>query len=165
MEILDIINEHDEVVGSAPIDNIYKNKHHHRIVHVFVYNSDGKIGLQQRSARESFMPLHWGTSVGGHVLSGETFETAAHREAKEELGISLPSLTPLGKSLFITPHGIHKTIMAYRSHHDGPFTLDPEEGELFSFFDPPDLQKELDNGMKCMTELTHLLSHHFSLRV
>lgn len=59
----------------------------HRAVHIYVFDSAQNIYLQKRSLTKSIQPGKWDTSVGGHVDAGETFEQAAYREMKEELGL------------------------------------------------------------------------------
>jgi isopentenyldiphosphate isomerase len=77
MEKLDVVNERDEVVGSAPKDEIYTRSLRHRIVHILIFNDSEEMALQLRSKGMSFCPNHWSTAVGGHVSSGETCEGAA----------------------------------------------------------------------------------------
>jgi len=45
-EFLDIVDEENEVVGAAPIDEIYSKRLNHRIVHVMIFNDKGEIFLQ-----------------------------------------------------------------------------------------------------------------------
>jgi len=159
MEILDIVNEHDEVTGQAPHEEIYANKHRHRIVHVLVYNDEGKIALQQRGLTESFMPGAWGTSAGGHVHTGETPEVAALRELTEELGITAP-LTFLGKSTYFSPSlGMEKVISCYKTTHNGPFTL-TEEGESIKFYSPLTITYMKKDGVPFMPEALHVFERY-----
>ena len=88
MEILDIVDQNDNIIGQAPKDDAYENKLGHRIVHVLIFNDQKKMVLQLRSANVSFCPLHWSTAVGGHVQAGETYEQAAIREYEEELNLA-----------------------------------------------------------------------------
>lgn len=159
MEILDIVNECDEIVGNAPIDDIYSNKHRHRIVHVLVFNDKGEIALQQRGLTESFMPGAWGTSAGGHVHTGESAEEGALRELREELGITA-SLTLLGKSTYTVPGlGIEKIISCYKATHNGPFTL-TEEGEVLKFYSPLTLSYMKRDGVAFMPEALHVFERY-----
>lgn len=85
MELLDIADNNDVVIGKASRSEIYRKLLCHRIVHVMVFNSAGEIFLQKRSSEVSFSPNHWSTSAGGHVQSDETYKEAALREYQEEL--------------------------------------------------------------------------------
>lgn len=61
----------------------------HWAILAVVKRSNGNIILAQRSAEKSVFPLIWDASVATHVLEGDTPETAAQRETKEELGIDV----------------------------------------------------------------------------
>jgi ADP-ribose pyrophosphatase YjhB (NUDIX family) len=64
-------------------------------------------------------------TVGGVPAAGETWENAARREGREELGVEL-QLEPLFPFRFADEHtDVHG--MVYRAVHDGPFILQPEE--------------------------------------
>lgn len=62
-EILDIVNTEDQVVGQATREDVYAQKHMHRIVHVVVRDKAGRFLLQIRSATVKYRPLHWVTSA------------------------------------------------------------------------------------------------------
>lgn len=86
-EELDVVDERDEIVGSAGRDEIHERKLAHRSVHVFLVDGAGRIYLQKRAPWKKAHPLRWDSSASGHVLKGETYEAAACRELAEELGI------------------------------------------------------------------------------
>ena len=48
--------------------------------------------LLQLRQHTGFMDGHWAAAAAGHVERGETAEDAAHREAREELGIDVRDL-------------------------------------------------------------------------
>ncbi len=58
-------------------------------VYVAIVNSAGEIYVQHRAATKRLWPDRKTISTSGHVDPGETFEQAAVREVKEELGIKL----------------------------------------------------------------------------
>jgi len=90
-EILDIVDEKNNVIGKTTQEEIYSKKLPHRIVHVFVLNpKTNQVYFQKRAETKSFLPGYYCTSAGGHVQSGESYELAARRELKEELGLSVP---------------------------------------------------------------------------
>ena len=53
--------------------------------------------LQRRSSEVETYPNTWDQSAGGHVDEGETYEEAAKRELKEELGIDNVGLKKVTK--------------------------------------------------------------------
>jgi isopentenyl-diphosphate delta-isomerase len=59
----------------------------HRAFSVFVFNSDGQILIQQRSAQKPLWPLFWSNSCCSHPRQSETVEDAAHRRVLEELNL------------------------------------------------------------------------------
>jgi isopentenyldiphosphate isomerase len=59
----------------------------HLVVHLHVFDADGRLYLQKRSMSKDTNPGLWDTSVGGHVAAGESVRDALIREAREELDI------------------------------------------------------------------------------
>lgn len=86
-ELLAIVDEHDEVIGSKARREIHSQGLRHRAVHILVFDPDGRVCLQKRSLSKDVNPGAWDTSAAGHVDFGETYESAALRELMEELGI------------------------------------------------------------------------------
>jgi len=156
VEFLDIVDEHDAVVGRASHSDIYVNKHPHRIVHVLLYNTRGEMALQMRSAQKAFCPLHWCTAVGGHVQSGESYEQAAFREFHEELGMTA-ELTYLRKDRYDDHRGITKFLTTYTAEYDGPFEVNPEEVGRVEYFSQDTLKQMIADGEKFHPELLFLL--------
>lgn len=59
------------------------------VIHVCLFNDQGKLLIQRRSLNKKGYPGYWDFSVGGGVLAGETVREAARREVREELGIDV----------------------------------------------------------------------------
>lgn len=57
------------------------------IAHLCVFDSKGRLLLQQRSGEKRIWPRKWDVSAAGGVSAGETTRAAAVRELEEELGI------------------------------------------------------------------------------
>ncbi len=86
-EIVDVIDENDNVVGTSTKKEVNSNPHLiHREITVLIFNEQNKVLIQQRSKYKKNNPLMWTISVAGHVPSGKSYEEAAHMELKEELG-------------------------------------------------------------------------------
>jgi isopentenyl-diphosphate delta-isomerase len=60
----------------------------HRAFSVFLFNSRGDLLLQQRSRGKPTWPGIWSNTCCGHPAPGESYEAAARRRLREELGIS-----------------------------------------------------------------------------
>ncbi|MEM5564943.1 NUDIX domain-containing protein [Psychroserpens sp. AS72] len=89
-EFIDIVDQQGNPTGvSATKSEIHAKGHFHNTAHVWFYDSDGNILLQQRAASKSICPLLWDVSVAGHIDAGETPEQAAVREVKEEIGVDI----------------------------------------------------------------------------
>ncbi len=162
-EVLDIVNEDDNVIGNAPRSEIYSKKHIHRIVHVLIFNKKNKMVLQLRSKQKSFMPNAWVTSAGGHVQSGEDYETAAKRELKEELGIS-PSLELLYKDFYEDNKGLKKFLTTFKAVHEGPFVLIEDDVKDARFFSLKQIQEMINNKELFHPELLFLLRNHYNIK-
>jgi len=86
-EIYAVVDRDDRVVGKATRGEIHQKGLLHRSVHIFVFNRKGQLYIQKRSMSKDQYPGCWDSSAAGHVDWGETYEAAAARELKEELGI------------------------------------------------------------------------------
>lgn len=95
-ELLPVVDEADQQVGLASRAQIHAQGLKHRAVHVLVFAPDGRLWLQRRSQAKDRYPGLWTSSASGHVDPGESYDQAAARELKEELGLEL-ALTYLGK--------------------------------------------------------------------
>jgi isopentenyldiphosphate isomerase len=114
-EILDIVDEDDNVVGSDTRENIWKRglEHNVRAVNIFIFKPDGKLLVPKRSMKKRIYPGCYDFSCGEQVLSGEPYENAAARGLSEEIGIRDIALENLGK---LTPKdGIRCFAMNYKA--------------------------------------------------
>lgn len=136
-ELFDIVNEKDQVVGRAKREEVHRNKKLiHRSIGVIIFNKKNEIFLQQRSKNKDLDPLKWTISCSGHVLSGDTYKTTAHRELKEELGLDL-KIIQIAKYLSRDPSET-EMVCLYRGYSEGPFILNRNEiknGRFFSLYE------------------------------
>ncbi len=82
IELIDIVDKNNKVIGSTDVETAHEQKLIHRVVGVFVFDADGDLYLQKGN-KYGKLDL----SVGGHVQKGESYEVAAERETLEELGL------------------------------------------------------------------------------
>jgi len=82
MELVDRVDINDNIIGQTTKEEAHENAYIHRVSAVFCFEPEGKLLVQHRKKDGLF-----DHSVGGHVGLGESYEVAAEREMKEELGI------------------------------------------------------------------------------
>jgi len=89
-EILDVVDPQDCVIGQARRGDIHVRKLWHRAVHVLLFNPDGELFVQKRSATKDTFPGCYDSSASGHVDHREDYDACAVRELGEELGLNVP---------------------------------------------------------------------------
>jgi isopentenyldiphosphate isomerase len=83
-----LVDRNGTPVGTASREECHGNPLLiHLVVHLHVFDGQGRLYLQKRSIRKDTNPGLWDTSVGGHVNAGEDVAAALIREAREELDI------------------------------------------------------------------------------
>ncbi|MDI6786218.1 MAG: NUDIX domain-containing protein [bacterium] len=143
-ENFEIVDKKGNVIGMASRKECHNNPGIiHRVAHVLVFNSQNELYLQKRSKTKDIQPGKWDTSVGGHLNPGESFEIAAYREMKEELGIK-------EIRLIYMYNYIHRSecesemVYTYKTVYDGEIVINREEIEEGKFWD----KKEIDFFLK-----------------
>jgi isopentenyldiphosphate isomerase len=126
-ERFDVVNESDEVIGTALRSEVHGNPSLiHRVAHVLVFSSSGAIYLQLRAESKDIQPGKWDTSVGGHVDAGESYEDAAKREMSEELNMHDARMEFLYR--YLHSNEIESEMVStFRTVSDNAITPDPVE--------------------------------------
>ncbi|MGA4842953.1 NUDIX hydrolase [Streptomyces sp. G45] len=100
-EIVSVVDEHDVVVGQAPRAEVYARGLRHRCAFIEARDPEGRVFVHRRTPTKLVYPSLHDMFVGGVVAAGESYDDAALREAREELGVAeLPRPTPLFKFLY-----------------------------------------------------------------
>lgn len=137
-ELFDVVDEQDMVVGSMTRQEAHSGGHRiHRSVNILVFNRQGALFFQKRSATKDTDPSKWTISCSGHVGKGTKYEEAVHRELIEELGVDV-AVVPVFKFVCTTEIET-EMVMCFEGLHDGPFHLHPTEISEGTFI----TQKEL----------------------
>lgn len=144
-EMFDIVNEHNEVIGRRPRSEVHRLGLKHRAVHVLVFNKQGAVFLQKRSAVKDTFPGAWDSSASGHLDTGEDYADAALRELGEELGWR--PAHPLERlfSLGACADTGQEFVRVYRCRGEGPFALHPSEIECGGWFSTDTVDRWLEN--------------------
>jgi len=148
IEWFDIVDENGNVTGKATRVQCHNgSKLLHPVVHVHVFNSEGKLLLQKRKLTKDIQPGKWDTSVGGHIQSGEALEDAIKREVLEEIGmtVDLTRLRPIGRYVFESEIE-REYVYSYAYTNDGPFRIQEEEIDEVRFLSKAEIDAMINAG-------------------
>lgn len=146
-EIFPLVDENGKVIGQAPRSKCHDgSKLLHPVIHLHVFNTNGELFLQKRSATKDVQPNKWDSSVAGHIDLDETPETAALREASEELGLSGLDLHYITKYIIETDRE-RELSYCYYTVYNGNFILNSEELADGRFWAIEDIRNKLESGI------------------
>lgn len=90
MEIWEVYDKDRIKTGETMVrGSKFKENTYHMVVHVCIFNLEGKMLIQQRQPFKEGWPNMWDITVGGSAISGDTSQLAAEREVYEEIGYKL----------------------------------------------------------------------------
>jgi len=92
-----LVNEMDQIQGSAEKLEAHRQGWCHRAFSVFIYRlrEEREFLLQQRAKNKYHSPNLWTNTCCSHPRPGENTQTGAERRLFEEMGLRIP-LRPLG---------------------------------------------------------------------
>lgn len=163
-EYFPLIDEEGHVVGQATRRYCHGGSMAlHPVVHLHVFDLEGRLYLQKRSMKKDIAPGLWDTSVGGHVDYGETLDVAVRREAWEELGVRSEELELRFLFQYIWQSSRERELVtAFAVVYDGPLTPDHDEVDEGRYFTLDELRQLQGQGMFTQQfeeqELNHLLA-------
>lgn len=104
-EILILVDDQDNQIGTDTRENCHAGKgKRHRAYTALIFHG-GKMLLQQRSGKKLLWPGAWDVSFTSHVYPGESYQQAASRRAKEELGAKVGLLADVHSFVYFAPQG------------------------------------------------------------
>jgi isopentenyldiphosphate isomerase/intracellular septation protein A len=127
-----IVDEEGRINGKAPRSVCHDGKSMllHPVVHLHLFDKEGRLFLQKRAMNKDIQPGKWDTSVGGHITPGETIEDSLLREAREEIGLKIPE-----------PQFIHKYVWESQVERELVFSFISVSDDL-----PEINKKEIEEG-------------------
>ena len=143
-EILDVVNNQDEVTGQNTRNEVHRLGLQHRAVHLLVFNGGGQLFLQKRALSKEDDPGTWDSSAAGHLEAGESYDTCAVRELREELGLELEHPPERLFKVAACPQTGQEHFWVYRCQAEGPFQLHPEEIDEGAWFSPEAIDPWMD---------------------
>lgn len=87
-ELVDVVDAQGVVVMTVPRSRAEAENYMTANVLIFVFDEQARVWLHKRSESKKLHPGLWDISACGGIASGESPEDAAHRELREEIGIS-----------------------------------------------------------------------------
>lgn len=146
-ERIQIVDENDQPIGASTRQEAWARGSFYRLVQIVLRDENGNFLLQKRSMQKPLYPGRWTNAASGHVDEGETYETSAPRELKEEIGVDTP-LTFVGKFL-VQKEEDGKIINQFNGVFEGKIsqdtklTLQPEEVSETKWLTGKDLQASI----------------------
>lgn len=140
VEYLDVVAENNQIIGKETRKKIHGSGLWHRGVHVLVIDTKGLLTLQLRSPSKDKFPNHYDCSVSEHLKRGETYEAAAIRGLKEELGISDVKLRRLLR--FKMNYGLDDNMISelFECYYNGMVRIDKHEIQSLEYFSLNDIK-------------------------
>ncbi|MEU6282869.1 NUDIX domain-containing protein [Streptomyces sp. NPDC047028] len=143
-EILDVVDEHDRVVGQYPRGEVYARGLRHRCVFIQARDASGRLFVHRRTPVKLVFPSLYDMFVGGVVGAGESYDEAALREAEEELGVSgLPRPEFLFKFLYDDGTGKSWWSAVYEVRCELPVHPQAEEVQWHDFLPDEEVERRL----------------------
>lgn len=146
-ELVDILDDDGRVVRVVTRREMRVGRLPHRCVYLLVFNARGELFVHLRTPTKDIYASHWDVAAGGVPSAGESWDEAALREGREELGVTL-GLEPLFPIRYEDPLVVVQG-RVYRATHDGPFTLQPEEVVRGEFVPLEDALARIDREPFC----------------
>jgi isopentenyldiphosphate isomerase len=162
-EMLDLVDDEDRVIGRALRSEIYdRGLRNFRVINLFLMNSIGRLWIPRRHGAKSLFPFALDVGVGGHVISGESYEQALAREMAEEIGVDLRSVQVefLG---YLTPSrdGVSAFTKTYLLRTDATPALNSEEFMEARWRAPNEVLRDIASGERAKDDLPLLLRRFF----
>ncbi|AJW62150.1 isopentenyl-diphosphate Delta-isomerase [Elizabethkingia sp. HX WHF] len=150
-----LVNPNDDVLGVMEKMQAHQNGLLHRAFSVFLFNQEGKMLLQQRSATKYHSPNKWTNACCSHPRENETYLDGAKRRIHEELGINCELEE---KFHFIYKADVGQGLWEHELDHvfigtyNGEYQLNPDEVSAIRFVTMEELDEEIANKPELFTE-------------
>lgn len=148
--LIDAVNESDTPIGTICRKEVFKRHANFRVAHVLVFNADEELLLQQLALTRSRHAGLWGSSAAAYLYAGETYQDAAGRRIREELGIRDAALDYVGKTA-MNDEGSKKFIGVFRTIANGRFEYDLGHIEHLQFLPFIEIKSIIRSGGKSFT--------------
>ena len=162
-ELLDLVDQHDHVIGVLERSQVYAMHHNNfRVINCFISNDIGQLWIPRRAAHKKLFPLALDVSVGGHVVSGETYDEAFVRELYEEVGLRDQQIAyrKIG-SMSPHEHGVSAFMHVYHVRYNETPPFNHDDFIEYYWLYPNEVLEKIAQGDMAKSDLPILIQYFF----
>ena len=116
------------------------------VVHICIFDSEGRMLIQQRQPFKHGWSNMWDITVGGSAVAGDDSRSAAERETREELGLEI-DLSEVRPSLTLYwEHGFDDYYLLTQDVDPESLHLQYEEVQAVRWADRDEIMQMIDDG-------------------
>lgn len=149
-----LVNESDEPIGVMPKMEAHQKAVLHRAFSVFIFNSEGKLMLQQRALHKYHSPGLWTNTCCSHQRLGESNLEAGNRRLFEEMGMEV-DLEELFSFIYkapfdngLTEHELDHVMIGYSEQSP---VINKEEVEDWKWMGMDDIKTDISTQPEAYT--------------
>lgn len=149
-----LVNESDEPIGVMPKMEAHQKAVLHRAFSVFIFNSEGKLMLQQRALHKYHSPGLWTNTCCSHQRLGESNLEAGNRRLFEEMGMEV-DLEELFSFIYkapfdngLTEHELDHVMIGYSEQSP---VINKEEVEDWKWMGMDDIKTDINTQPEAYT--------------
>ncbi len=149
-----LVNESDEPIGVMPKMEAHQKALLHRAFSVFIFNSEGKLMLQQRALHKYHSPGLWTNTCCSHQRLGESNLEAGNRRLFEEMGMKV-DLEELFSFIYkapfdngLTEHELDHVMIGYSEQSP---VINKEEVEDWKWMGMDDIKTDINTQPEAYT--------------
>jgi isopentenyl-diphosphate delta-isomerase len=150
-QLVELVNPSGHATGTATVDVAHRAPGQlHRAFSVFLVDPAGRVLLQRRAASKTRFAGRWANACCGHPAPGVPVTEAAVARLREELGVEVTDLIPVGVYVYrasdtksgAVEHEFDHVLVGYVPA-DIVWSPDPEEVDDLRWASPADVARDL----------------------
>ena len=116
------------------------------VVHICIFDSQGRMLIQQRQPFKRGWANLWDITVGGCAVAGDSSQTAAERETREELGLKIDFSNERPSMTIHWEHGFDDYYVLNQDVDTETLRLQPEEVQRVKWATLDEILEMIDDG-------------------